>query len=337
MADSVTCRICNDTYGGFATLPQDFGGWYAQVCNVCGPIGYSHEAWDDFDVIIGRDSDRMRRAALAHLLSNADREGEQKFYFLNREQLSAGRETLSLPTPSVQRLNFIRMIGDHVLKEGQPFRQSPDTVARVGAFSNEAFQALHGQLQHDKGLIRVSDNERRFDEIRGKELWFSSFDLTLDGWDLYEAEKRGQEAGHYGFVALQFGQPILDSFLNAIGPGILKETGYELKDVREFSRAGIIDNIMRDQIRNAAFVVADLTHGNKGAYWEAGYAEGLGKPVIYICERAAFNAADTRPHFDTNHCTTIMWETGQEAIFIQDMAATIRRSLGMTSPRPAST
>ena len=37
-------------------------------------------------------------------------------------------------------------------------------------------------------------------------------------------------------------------------------------------------------VRDAAFVISDLTHDNSGAYWEAGYAEGLGKPVIYICE-----------------------------------------------------
>ena len=40
-----------------------------------------------------------------------------------------------------------------------------------------------------------------------------------------------------------------------------------------------------DLIRDAKFVIADLTHDNNGAYWEAGYAEGLGKPVIYICEK----------------------------------------------------
>src|SRR3546814_6925901 len=74
--------------------------------------------------------------------------------------------------------------------------------------------------------------------------------------------------------------------------------------MRNVARAGIIDNIMRSQIRDAAFVIVDLTHDNSGAYWEAGYAEGLGKPVIYICEKAKFDKAKT--HFDTNHCTTVV-------------------------------
>ena len=84
---------------------------------------------------------------------------------------------------------------------------------------------------------------------------------------------------------------------------------------------------MRAQIRDSAFVIVDLTHDNSGAYWEAGYAEGLGKPVIYICERQKFEAAQT--HFDTNHCTTVMWSADNPDKFATDLVATLRRSLNL--------
>ena len=92
-----------------------------------------------------------------------------------------------------------------------------------------------------------------------------------------------------------------------------------------FRRAGVIDNIMRIQIRDSAFVIADLTHDNYGAYWEAGYAEGLGKPVIYICEKTKFDEKKT--HFDTNHCTTILWSEDDPEGFGKELIATLRRSL----------
>ncbi len=95
------------------------------------------------------------------------------------------------------------------------------------------------------------------------------------------------------------------------------------------ARAGIIDNIMRTQIRDAAFVVVDLTHDNSGAYWEAGYAEGLGKPVIYICEENKFKEAQT--HFDTNHCTTVLWSGRGGRDFQKELVATLRRSLNLFS------
>jgi len=41
---------------------------------------------------------------------------------------------------------------------------------------------------------------------------------------------------------------------------------------------------MRVEIRSAKFLVADLTDENRGAYWEAGFGEGLGKKVYYTCE-----------------------------------------------------
>src|SRR5215470_16220437 len=57
------------------------------------------------------------------------------------------------------------------------------------------------------------------------------------------------------------------------------------------------------------FVVADLSHGSHGAYWEAGFAEGLGLPVIYTCEEDAWKERKT--HFDTNHMLTILWNASQ--------------------------
>ena len=58
-------------------------------------------------------------------------------------------------------------------------------------------------------------------------------------------------------------------------------------------KAGLIDDRLRVEIRTSRFLIADLTHENAGAYWEAGFAEGLGKPVIYTCEKSKFDTAKT--------------------------------------------
>ena len=123
---------------------------------------------------------------------------------------------------------------------------------------------------------------------------------------------------------MKFGEPALEEFVREVVKPAVGEIGYGLVDMRDVARAGVIDDIMRVQIRDSAFVIADLTHGNPGAYWEAGYAEGLGKPVIYICEKAAFEHGT---HFDTNHCTTIPWTKGDGEGFRKELIATLRRSL----------
>lgn len=68
-----------------------------------------------------------------------------------------------------------------------------------------------------------------------------------------------------------------------------------------------------------------MTHENAGAYWEAGFAEGLGKPVIYTCEKTKFE--NNKTHFDTNHHTTVLWDMNDMKKTAQDLKNTIRATL----------
>ena len=154
------------------------------------------------------------------------------------------------------------------------------------------------------------------------------YGLTLQGWEHYDARKRGHFAGRFGFVAMQFEDPILDPLIRkTVKPALQDKLNYDLIDMRDVAQAGLIDDLMRARIRDAAFVLSDLTHDNSGAYWEAGYAEGLAKPVIYLCEKAKFEKQKT--HFDTNHCTTVLWSADDPDPFTQQLIATLRNSLNL--------
>lgn len=130
---------------------------------------------------------------------------------------------------------------------------------------------------------------------------------------------------------MEFDKPELEAFVEEVVKPVVKEAlGYDLRDIRDISRAGVIDNILRVAIRDARFVIVDLTHDNNGAYWEAGYAEGLDKPVVYICAREKFERSREEgggTHFDTNHCTTVLWRKDGNDDFRQQLAATLRSSL----------
>lgn len=131
----------------------------------------------------------------------------------------------------------------------------------------------------------------------------------------------------YGFLAMQYGDDILENLaLNHMKP-VVASFGFHLQDMRDISQSGVIDMLMRDALRKSHFVIADLTHGNSGAYWEAGFAEALHKPVIYTCEKLKFDEFKT--HFDTNHCTTILWSSNDTQRFENDLTAALKRSLGM--------
>ena len=58
------------------------------------------------------------------------------------------------------------------------------------------------------------------------------------------------------------------------------------------------------EIRKSCFVIADLTKNRGGVYYEAGYAEGLGKQVILTCK----NKDRNKIHFDVAQKNTIFWD-----------------------------
>lgn len=101
----------------------------------------------------------------------------------------------------------------------------------------------------------------------------------------------------------------------------VEQTGFELRSVTQ--KAGLVDAVIEDEIRRCRFLIADLTDSNAGAYWEAGFAEGLGKPVIYVCNAAKF--ADI--HFDANHRHTIKWDIGALDETAKNLKAVIRNTL----------
>lgn len=57
---------------------------------------------------------------------------------------------------------------------------------------------------------------------------------------------------------------------------------------------------IKKEIQGAAFVVADLTDERPSCYFEAGYAEALRKPVIYVASKqsVARPGTTTKVHFD---------------------------------------
>ena len=128
------------------------------------------------------------------------------------------------------------------------------------------------------------------------------------------------------FLAMEFGDRQLEKIaVGHIKPTIRRSFNVAVNTARDIAQAGLIDEIIRDHIRRAKFVLADLTHGNNGAYWEAGFAEGCGVSVIYICEERVFGREST--HFDTNHLTTVMWSINQLEQFEGELIAAVSNTL----------
>ncbi len=182
---------------------------------------------------------------------------------------------------------------------------------------------LGNQSSYDRG-----DEWPTLEEAKEKVLTSVSANLAHWSWmQLVEARRLKQSIGvGYGFLAMQFNECEMEDFFSKhLKQVIPRELKYEVIDLRDVSMAGNLVEIMRNTIEGAKFVIADLTHDNNGAYWESGYAEGKGIPVIYICEREKFEREKT--HFDTSHLMTVLWSMDEPEKFEMELTDTIRRSL----------
>jgi hypothetical protein len=134
--------------------------------------------------------------------------------------------------------------------------------------------------------------------------------LTFEGWSRYAELSRASRDTRKAFMAMAFrdSHGLPEAYLRCFKPAVAA-AGFNLERLDEGQGAGLIDDQLRVAIRTARFLVADLTTLNRGAYWEAGFAEGLGKPVIYVCHQDVWNSKDdqVRPHFDTSHLVTVPW------------------------------
>lgn len=86
----------------------------------------------------------------------------------------------------------------------------------------------------------------------------------------------------------------------AIRKGV-EDAKYHAIFIDEVQHNDFITPELLKYIRDSKFVVVDLTHKNNGAYFEEGYAMGLGKPVIQLCKEGV------QLHFDIAQKNTIMW------------------------------
>lgn len=202
----------------------------------------------------------------------------------------------SLPNIIEQTENLILYCGN-TFKQGEYFERNKELVSIVGSESIKALDVIIGALL-ERNLLK---------QAYGK---INIYSLTFGGWVEYEKLKRGQTSSNKAFLAMKFNSKfITDDLISKIKKS-LEEIGYQLESLQDKQKAGLIDDHLRQRIKSSKFLIVDLSDANNGAYWEGGYGEGLGKPVIYICDNNKFK--EQIAHFDTNHLLTLPYDTNCE-------------------------
>ena len=293
--------------------PQDVfaTGGKAYSCPNCGPFELDEKAKVNLP-LVQRDTPN-KLPVLSHAVRMmSERTGRLKLTWDLVERIVS---TSDLPSPAGQVENLLLWLGSNSRYFGESTELRPNThTAIAGAANADNFVAVARELL-DQGYF---EGKAALDGL-------VLGNLSLRGRLAYEDLQRGLSGSRKAFMAMLYGDIDLDKvFSDCFKPAVL-ETGFMLGRLDEDAPAGLIDDRLRVEIRTSRFLIADLTGGNQGAYWEAGYAEGLGRPVIYTCEKSYFDHHKT--HFDANHHLTITWKEERLEEAAISLKATIRATL----------
>jgi hypothetical protein len=276
-------------------------------CPFCGVYSISYRLQSEFD-----EKYISEKHKIAGFLSEINKNNHTKPYILNSDSVKNILSDARIPKTIMQKLEkflyYCYLEYDYL---GQEF------------VLNESY--VNPSLGQDRKNIYKDAKRENISYITKKELsgiihameelhWVKatnmdivnhvvSFYLTTQG--IYTAEKliQGNKSSSKVFVAIGYHGNYQDKMNTAIFPAC-KACGFDAFFASDTEHNHNINDEMIVDIKRSKFVISDFTNNNEGAYYEAGYAEGMGLPVIKCCQQ------DWVPklHFDVNHDKFIVYK-----------------------------
>ena len=135
--------------------------------------------------------------------------------------------------------------------------------------------------------------------------------LEMSGFERVEELREVHPDSNQAFVAMWFDDELKPAYVDGVKRAI-EGAGYRPCRVDNQQFTDKIDDRIISEIRRSRFIVADFSQGKDGArggvYYEAGFAHGLGRKVIFTCRKEDIDQL----HFDTRQYNHIVWENAED-------------------------
>lgn len=150
--------------------------------------------------------------------------------------------------------------------------------------------------------VELNHLKLKFDGMSVKE-----YIITYDGKEFIENLGLDNNSNKI-FMAFHFTEEMKKEFESTIKRAVIDSSEGKLEAVRVSSSAtdhdAKIDDELIGMIKSSKAVIADFTGNRTAVYYEAGFAMGLGIPVIWICKKDDVDKLS----FDTRQYPHIIWE-----------------------------
>jgi len=151
----------------------------------------------------------------------------------------------------------------------------------------------------EQGLIR--DGNSTMQELRKI--------LTSRSWEIIGNLQNSAIDSKQAFVAMWFDSTMKDFYEKGIKPAV-EEAGYIAVriDLKEFNNK-ICDELIAE-IKRSNFLIADFSGLRSGVFFEAGFAKGLGREVIFTVRKE--DVEELKEHFDTRQYNHIVYNSPED-------------------------
>jgi len=133
--------------------------------------------------------------------------------------------------------------------------------------------------------------------------------LTLRSWEIIENLQNSVIDSKQAFAAMWFDQQMDGYYKDGIKKAI-EEAGYTAVriDLKEFNNK-ICDELIAE-IKRSKFLIADFSGLRSGVFFEAGFAKGLGREVIFTVRKE--DVEELKEHFDTRQYNYIVYDSPED-------------------------
>ena len=225
---------------------------------------------------------------------------------LNDEKLETFiEENYSSNNPDEKLFRVLNYIRSHTKFDGQKLHfseidlYSEDAARKLYMYNRKEIEFYVRSL-FDLGYVSYTPSVDHF---------FHDLSITTTGLSKLVVENAKINSKDC-FVAMSFDSLLRDVYEKGIS-GAIRESGFNplrIDDDIKMSTEFTINDAMLAAIKKSKFLIADFTDHKRGVYFEAGYALGLGKKVIYTCREDNIEAA----HFDTRNYPHILWKDAKD-------------------------
>ena len=262
---------------------------------------------------------------------NSNIKGYWQFYYDEKEQQFYDKNSINVYQLMKQNpLNVIERIDKIMYNLSQKYPLLSDTFNILEIEKNEYRLLYCESVNRTKEIASIFSalliNEFiELAETYNNDINKNRYRISIKGWKYLAELTKKYDVLNYGFIAMSFDpsvEYIQESFIKAIN-----QAGYEPRIIKDKEHNNYIMPEIFHEIEQSKFVVVDITKPNFGAYYEAGYAQALGKEVIVCCKEDVFKSADTRPHFDIVQKSMILWTDENDLIYRlkRRIAATVKK------------